>query len=139
MTGERRGVDVSRSGAGVIRPEMMTCRSLRNDRGEVLEIVGPAQGSSMDVHINTIRAGAGPGPYHAHLNAQNFFLVLEGSVRFRIAGKDAVARPGDAVFIPRGVPHSVSVLDDGTARLIEIYEPAPPDFTIVEETEGEQS
>jgi quercetin dioxygenase-like cupin family protein len=57
----------------------------------------------------------------------------EGSVRLRIAGTDHLVHPGDAVLITAGKPHSVSVVDDGSARLIEIYAPANPDFVLVDE------
>jgi mannose-6-phosphate isomerase-like protein (cupin superfamily) len=133
MSHHDMGVHQLGPGAVVIRPETAPRRSLRAGRGEVLSIVGPPQGSGLDVHVNAIRAGAGPGPYHMHSAAQNFYLVLEGSVRLRIAGEEAVAGPGDAILIAPGVPHSVSVVDDGPARLLEIYAPAAPDFVPVKE------
>jgi mannose-6-phosphate isomerase-like protein (cupin superfamily) len=123
-------------GALVIRPETAPRRPLRANRGEAFEIVGALQGSRLDVHVNTIWAGAGPGPYHLHSAAQNFYLILEGSVRLRIGGRDAEAGPGDAVLIPAGVPHSVSVVDDGSARLLEIYAPGPADFVLIDPESG---
>ncbi len=111
-------------------------RELRAGRGEMLEVIGPAQGSRLDIHVNSIRAGAGPGPYHRHTNAENFYLVLEGRVRLRIDGVDQLIGPGDSALIEPGVPHSVSVQADGEARLIEIYAPASPDFIAVEESSG---
>ena len=117
----------------VSRPQTSARRQLRAGRGEIREVVGPAQGSRLDIHINQIRAGAGPGPYHLHTGSENFYLVLEGVVRLRIDGRDRIVSPGDAALIAAGVPHSVSVVDDGAARLIEIYDPANPDFVLVDE------
>jgi quercetin dioxygenase-like cupin family protein len=117
----------------ISRPQTSSHRQLRAGRGDIREVIGPAQGSRLDIHINQIRAGAGPGPYHLHSASENFYLVLEGAVRLRIAGTDHVVAPGDAALIAPGVPHSVSVVDDGGARLIEIYSPANPDFVLVKE------
>lgn len=117
----------------VSRPQTSSHRQLRGGRGDIRELVGPAQGSRLDIHVNEIRAGAGPGPYHRHSASENFYLVLDGVVRLRIDGKDHVVRVGDAAVIPAGVPHSVSVVDDGAAKVIEIYAPANPDFVLVDE------
>jgi mannose-6-phosphate isomerase-like protein (cupin superfamily) len=114
-------------------PATANRRQLRNGRGEVVDVVGPAQGSRLDIHVNEIRAGAGPGPYHLHTNAENFFFVLEGRVRMRLDGEAHDLGPGDSVWIPPGVAHDVAVVDDGAARLVEIYAPAEPDFVLVPE------
>ena len=117
----------------VSRPQSSSHRQLRGGRGDIRELVDPAQGSRLDIHINEIHAGAGPGPYHRHSASENFYLVLDGVVLLRIDGSDHVVRAGDAAVIPAGVPHSISVVDDGAARLIEIYAPANPDFVLVDE------
>ena len=117
----------------VTRPQTSGRRELRAGRGTIRDVIGPAQGSRLDIHINEIRAGAGPGPYHLHTRSENFYLVLDGAVRLRISGTDHLVAPGDAAVIAPGVPHSVSVVDDGAARLIEIYAPAEPDFVPVAE------
>lgn len=117
----------------IVRAGSGARRQLRAGRGDVFDIVGPAEGSSLDFHLNAIRSGAGPGPYHLHTSSENIYYVLEGRVRLRIDGVDHEVEPGDAAFIPPGIPHSVSVVDDGAARVIEIHTPAEPDFILVEE------
>ena len=123
--------------AVLTRPATSRRRSLRDDRGEMTDIVGPEQGSRLDIHLNSIHAGAGPGPYHLHTNAANFYFVLAGRVRLRIDGVDHIVGPGDAITIAQGIPHSVSVDDDGAAKLLEVYAPAGPDFVEVPRESGE--
>lgn len=124
-------------GVAVTRQATGARRELRGGRGDVTDIIGPAHGSRLDIHVNTIRAGAGPGPYHLHSSSSNFYFVLDGRVRLRIAGVDHLVGPGDAISIAPGVPHSVSVEHDGAAQLIEVYAPAGPDFVDVPEHTGE--
>jgi quercetin dioxygenase-like cupin family protein len=124
----------SRRRSAIVRAGTGSRRQLRAGRGEVTGLVGPEEGSELDVHVNSIRGGAGPGPYHLHTASENVYYVLEGRVRLRIDGADHVLGPGDAAFIAAGIPHSVSVVEDGAARVIEIYSPAQPDFVVVEDS-----
>lgn len=126
-----RDVVVRRAGAG-------QARSLRAGRGEALGVIGPDDGSSLDIHVNALRGDAGSGPYHRHDRSDNFFLVLDGRVRMRIAGADYDLQPGDAVHIPRGVPHAVAPAAAAPVRLIEIYAPAEPDFVDVADPQQQE-
>lgn len=117
----------------VIRASTSGRRELRNGRGWMVNIAGPAQGSRLDIHVNELRSEAGPGPYHLHTNAENFYLVLGGRVVIRLDGVDHTLAPGDAAFVPPHVQHSVSPLDGELVRVLEIYAPAEPDFIPVEE------
>jgi mannose-6-phosphate isomerase-like protein (cupin superfamily) len=108
-------------------------RSLRAGRGDALQLVDQTIGARLvDLHVNVLRAGSGPGPYHRHSAAENVYFILEGAVRVRVDGSDHVLHPGDAAFIPPGVAHSATNVGNGDARLIEIYAPPEPDFLLVE-------
>lgn len=49
-------------------------------------------------------------PMHTHLDADEAFFVLDGEVEFFLGGAASrVARSGDFVFGPRGVPHRFEV------------------------------
>ena len=110
---------------------------LRYGRGLMIRLVDPAVGAErVDLHLNVIRAGSAPGPYHLHTDAENVYHVLDGRVRIRIDGVDHDAGPGDTVFIPPGVPHSATNIGDGDARLLEIYAPAEVDFVEVPSAPG---
>lgn len=117
----------------VIRRAEASETTLRGDRGVVRGYVNAAIGArDVDLHVNQLRAGSGPGPYHRHDRAENVYLVLEGRVAVLLDGVAHVLEPGDAAFIPRGVPHSATNVGDGDALLVEVYAPAGADF-IVEE------
>lgn len=107
---------------------------LRYGRGQLIRLVDAEIGArSVDLHLNVIRAGTAPGPYHLHSNAENVYHVLGGRVRIRIDGRDHDADPGDTVFIPPGIPHSATNIGDEDARLLEIYAPIDVDFIEVDD------
>jgi mannose-6-phosphate isomerase-like protein (cupin superfamily) len=115
--------------AGERRPS-----ELRYGRGSVEKIVDGAIGAEgVDLHLNRIRVGSVPGPYHLHTEAENVYLVLAGDVVVRIDGVDHRLGAGDAAFIPPGVPHSASNVGTTDAEHIDIYAPAAVDFVEVEQ------
>jgi mannose-6-phosphate isomerase-like protein (cupin superfamily) len=120
--------------ARVIRANQRRASELRYDRGAVERIVDSEIGAThVDLHVNRIRAGTVPGPYHLHTDAENVYLVLSGDVVVSIDGEAHRLGPGDAAFIPPGVPHSASNVGSVDAELIEIYAPAAVDFVEVAE------
>jgi mannose-6-phosphate isomerase-like protein (cupin superfamily) len=120
-----RGVVVSRFADRVSRP-------LRQERGELLEIMTAALGSSLDIHVNRISASRGPGPSHYHSNAKNFYFVLEGNPVINVGHLEHHMAVGDAVLIPPWTVHSETNLE--RASLVEIYAPAGADFVPVDAT-----
>jgi quercetin dioxygenase-like cupin family protein len=63
-------------------------------------------------------------PMHTHEHEDEYTYVLEGEVGVRIGEEILVARPGDLVFKPRGVPHAFWNVADEPARALEIIFPA---------------
>ena len=115
--------------ARVVRVAERRASELRYGRGSVERIVDGDLGAQLvDLHVNRIRAGSAPGPYHLHTSAENAYLVVSGEVVVRIHGEDHRLGPGDAAFIPPGVPHSATNGGNADAELIEIYAPADVDF-----------
>lgn len=130
---ERGGV----GGVRVIPDGEGRMSELRYGRGQMIRLVDPEIGAThVDLHLNVIRAGSAPGPYHFHTSAENVYHVLSGRVRIRIDDVDHDAGPGDTVFIPPGVPHSATNIGEGDARLLEIYAPAMVDFVEVPTSPG---
>lgn len=122
--------------ARIIEPETAPKTALRYDRGWVLRLVGEEVGAkNVDLHLNTINAGSSEGPYHLHRQTENVYYVLEGTLRLRIHGENYDVVPGQAVFIPPGVPHSASNPGKDDARLLEIYAPVGTDFHEVAEND----
>jgi quercetin dioxygenase-like cupin family protein len=65
---------------------------------------------------------AGPPP-HTHDEAEEHFLVLEGSLQFEVDGKVFVAEPGDFVHVPRRTTHSFTVVSS-SAKVFASFTPA---------------
>jgi mannose-6-phosphate isomerase-like protein (cupin superfamily) len=107
-------------------------KDLRGGRGVSLRLINETTGSQyIDVHVNVLRAGSGPGPYHYHSNAENIYYVLEGTARVNIEGEKTTAGPGVAIWIPPNERHDVENVGEGDLRVIEIKIPADSDFILV--------
>ena len=52
--------------------------------------------------------GSSP-PLHIHRNEDEVFHILEGTMRFRVDGRDTIAHAGQILLAPKGVPHSYRV------------------------------
>ena len=88
------------------------------------QIVLPAahtDGRSAMFRVTTYQPG-GP-PLHIHHDADEYFYVLSGTVRFHVAGEDTTVGAGDAVFIPRGTQHSYRVESAEGADMLTIVTP----------------
>ncbi|MBI3078156.1 MAG: cupin domain-containing protein [Deltaproteobacteria bacterium] len=104
-------------------------REIKNDRGISLALVDERWGAEkVDVHLNILRPGGPPGPYHFHSNVEDVYIILQGRPRLLLDGEVHDLGPEDVVFIPPGVPHSLSNPGPEEVRLLEIYAPVRPDF-----------
>ncbi|MEN9998631.1 MAG: hypothetical protein RI922_1621 [Bacteroidota bacterium] len=54
-------------------------------------------------------------PPHVHSNEDEVFKLIQGQVKFRLNNQEHVLSAGDAVFCPRGIPHSWEVIGDEQA------------------------
>ena len=50
-------------------------------------------------------------PEHSHESEQMSFIV-EGALRFKLAGEDVIVRTGEILAIPSMLPHSAEALED---------------------------
>ena len=71
-----------------------------------------------------IKPRALAAPMHTHKHEDEYTYVLEGEIGVQIGEEVRVARPGDLVFKPRGVPHAFWNATDTMARALEIISPA---------------
>jgi len=118
----------------LLDPSTVTPGSLRYDRGSVTRLVGPEVGASqVDLHINRIKVGSAPGPYHVHTNAENVYYVFSGVASIRSSGEVYTVEPGRVAFIPPNVPHAISNEGPEELVILEIYAPANADFQEVPE------
>lgn len=111
---------------------------MRYDRGTVASLFGLQTGAEhVDVHVNVLKPGSGPGPYHFHAKSDNVYFVLEGEISVVVEGEEYRLGPHDALFIPPGLRHATSNSGNTPARFIEIYAPASPDFHMADDKEGQ--
>lgn len=66
--------------------------------------------------------GAEPPP-HTHTCEDEAFYILEGEMSVRVGGQTTEAKPGDLVYLPRGIEHSFE-LKTPTARALFLITPA---------------
>jgi quercetin dioxygenase-like cupin family protein len=66
----------------------------------------------------------GPSPRHVHRRHIESFYVLDGELTFAAGDRELRAAPGTWVQVPPGVPHTVAVTGDGTARFLDIHTPS---------------
>jgi len=109
-------------------------RMLGLDRGISHMLVNQTTGASnVDVHINELKVGSGPGERHFHARAENVYIVLEGCLEVVVEGERHLLYKDDVGFIPAGIVHTAgNGGTDGICRMIEIYAPAGKDFNVVE-------
>lgn len=63
-------------------------------------------------------------PEHIHPIQENRFEITEGALRFRIAGSDRTAEPGEIIAIPARTPHFFWNSGDTEAHYIQEFRPA---------------
>ena len=63
-------------------------------------------------------------PLHRHLEEDEAFYVLSGTVRFHCDGETFHAGTGDFVLLPVGLPHTFVVGPDEPLRTLQITTPA---------------
>lgn len=62
-------------------------------------------------------------PPHTHQREEETFRILDGEVEFHIGAETVIARPGDVVFGPRGVPHWFHNRTATMARMLVLATP----------------
>lgn len=62
-------------------------------------------------------------PVHTHKHEDEYSLILEGEVGVQVGDEMFVARPGDFVMKPRGVPHAFWNPTDEPAKLLDVITP----------------
>jgi quercetin dioxygenase-like cupin family protein len=82
-------------------------------------------GEQLTLAVVEIEPGAAL-PEHAHANEQ-FGIVLEGSVTFRVETETSTLGPGGIWRIPSDTPHTVTGGDSG-AVVIDVFSPPRDDW-----------
>lgn len=85
--------------------------SVRDDRGSVFK-------------LERYQKPGGFVPEHVHPHQEERFVCLEGSMTFRIRGKDELINAGEVMLIPAGVGHSLRNEGDTEAKAYIELRPA---------------
>lgn len=62
-------------------------------------------------------------PLHLHLNEEEHFIVVDGTLQISIAGETKDFKAGRSITVAKGVPHAWCNLTDAVARFIVIFTP----------------
>ncbi len=84
-------------------------------------------GTETDGAYAAIETSVSPGkgtPPHTHTREDEAFHVLEGEVEFHTRGTVHVARTGEIVHAPKGIPHFYRNATDKPARMAVWFIPA---------------
>lgn len=58
---------------------------------------------------------------------EHCWYILQGTGTIRMPGKTYHIKPGDAVFAPIGMPHSVACTGEEPLRYVVVYAPPGPE------------
>lgn len=61
----------------------------------------------------------GPFVWHKHDDTDDFFLVLQGSVKIKLRDADVVLGPGEMFVVPKGIEHCPVADEEAHILLIE--------------------
>jgi mannose-6-phosphate isomerase-like protein (cupin superfamily) len=108
---------------------------MENGRGDTIKLVNASLGTEkIDLHLNRLVPGGPRGRLHRHSQSDNVYIVRRGQGVLIAGGETHTIRANQVVYIPAGMPHSLSNLSNEVFEIFEIYAPAGRqfDFTPVE-------
>ena len=105
--------------------------TLDNGRGEKIKLIDDRLTQTLDLHHNTLFPHGGKGRYHRHSKADNVYIVTGGTGELIADGVTHRVSKGQIIFIPAGMPHSLSNPGEENFSIFEIYAPAGADFDFI--------
>lgn len=79
-------------------------------------LAGRDQGLNCVAGFSVLEARAG-APLHAHKDADEVFIVIEGTLDFRLGDERCLVGANHTIAIPAGVPHSFVAVGPGPVRM----------------------
>ncbi len=67
-------------------------------------------------------------------DVEHCWYILQGTGIIRMEGKDYPIKPGDAVFAPIGMPHTVECTGDKPLKYVVVYAPPGPEKDLRKQT-----
>lgn len=89
----------------------------------LIRIHGRDTGGAVSVVESRDVTGGGPPP-HIHHREDETFQIIEGEYEWTVGDKTFVAKKGETIFAPRGVPHTYRYLGKSPGRLMCVLTPA---------------
>lgn len=83
---------------------------------------GITTGGQVTLGEGLARKGTEPPP-HTHTREDEAYYILEGELTFHVGGRTIEAKPGDFVWLPRGIEHTFE-LQTAQARALVMFSPA---------------
>jgi mannose-6-phosphate isomerase-like protein (cupin superfamily) len=102
--------------------KILKLRNFMPAPGTTARFEGEPFGAGVSFFATDDGAGEGP-PLHWHPYSETW-LVLEGTVRFHLAGDEADAGAGDIFTVPPATPHKFMVTGIGRTRMVCMH-PSP--------------
>lgn len=115
-------ITTARATAGVV-PDGSGRTYFHGPLGAVLLAGAEQTAGSAAFLLHPLAPRALGSPVHTHRHEDEWSFVLEGEVGVQLGDDVHVARPGDLVLKPRGVPHAFWNAGDVPARILEIVTP----------------
>src|SRR5580692_12527800 len=103
--------------------DLNTCPTtpMEKGRGETVRLINSAVGTEkIDLHLNRLVPGGPRGRVHRHSQSDNVYIVRRGEGTLTADGASYTIRADQIVFIPAGMPHSLSNLSGDVFEIFEI-------------------
>ena len=79
-------------------------------------------GGAFSLFDNTSRGLSGT-PIHTHAYEDETIYIIQGEMHAVIAGEERTLRPGESIFLPRGIPHQLRNEQEGPAHYLLLCTP----------------
>ena len=119
----REGMKIGQLGAEAAKAEGEVIANAFNGETFHFPAAGEPYGAVFDVVLAAGGTGGGNALVHIHPLANEVFAVQTGRLEVVIAGKSHFASPGEAITIPRGVPHFFANASGGATRATVSFDP----------------
>jgi mannose-6-phosphate isomerase-like protein (cupin superfamily) len=89
-------------------------------------IIAEGSKTKYDICYDLIEKSSKPGvetPLHIHEGYSELVYVLEGQLTVYTQQKTVVLNPGESVFIPRGVTHSLAATSENMTKTLQSFTP----------------
>ena len=106
----------------IVRAEQGRKQNVLGDE-ETVKLCGADTGGQLLLIEQTSLPGVGI-PLHVHINEDEIFHVISGSLKVVVGKEEHVLEAGDLAFCPRGIPHSWEVVGTERARVLLTNTPA---------------